>query len=112
MALGDSDTLKLGQTAIAIGNSLGEFRNTVRSGDFGLSRTITASGASVGTETISNVIQTDVTINPGNSGGPLLNLKGEVIGINTAVAEGAKYRLHNPDQPGEAISTPCGIPER
>lgn len=91
VALGDSDTLKLGQTAIAIGNSLGEFRNTVSVGVIsGLSRTITASGASVGTETISNVIQTDAAINPGNSGGPLLNLKGEVIGINTAVAEGAQ----------------------
>lgn len=91
VALGNSDTLKLGQTAIAIGNSLGEFRNTVSVGVIsGLSRTITASGANVGTETISNVIQTDAAINQGNSGGPLLNLKGEVIGINTAVAEGAQ----------------------
>lgn len=91
VALGNSDTLKLGQTAIAIGNSLGEFRNTVSVGVIsGLSRTITASGSNVGMETISNVIQTDAAINPGNSGGPLLNLKGEVIGINTAVAEGAQ----------------------
>ncbi|MEK7626885.1 MAG: trypsin-like peptidase domain-containing protein [Patescibacteria group bacterium] len=91
VALGNSDTLKLGQTAIAIGNSLGEFRNTVSVGVIsGLSRTITATGASIGTEIISNVIQTDAAINPGNSGGPLLNLKGEVIGINTAVAEGAQ----------------------
>ncbi|MDO8469672.1 MAG: trypsin-like peptidase domain-containing protein [bacterium] len=91
VALGDSDTVKLGQTAIAIGNSLGEFRNTVSVGVIsGLARTITASGASIGSETLQGVIQTDAAINPGNSGGPLLNLRGEVIGINTAVASGAQ----------------------
>lgn len=89
--LGDSDALKLGQTAIAIGNSLGEFRNTVSVGVIsGLARTITASGEGVGTEVIQGVIQTDAAINQGNSGGPLLNLKGEVIGINVAVASGAE----------------------
>ncbi|OIO49894.1 MAG: hypothetical protein AUJ39_00120 [Parcubacteria group bacterium CG1_02_42_13] len=89
--LGNSDSIKLGQTAIAIGYSLGEFSNTVSVGVIsGLSRTITASGAGIGTETIQGVIQTDAAINPGNSGGPLLNLKGEVIGVNTAVASGAE----------------------
>lgn len=89
--LGDSDTLELGQTAIAIGNALGEFRNTVSVGVIsGLSRTITAGGAEVGEETIEGVIQTDAAINPGNSGGPLLNLRGQVVGINTAVAAGAQ----------------------
>jgi len=89
--LGDSDSVKLGQTAIAIGNSLGEFRNTVSLGVIsGLSRTITASGASFGSEVLQGVIQTDAAINPGNSGGPLLNLKGEVIGVNVAVASGAQ----------------------
>jgi serine protease Do len=89
--LGDSDTIKLGQTAIAIGNSLGEFRNTVSVGVIsGLQRTITAGGAGFGSETIQGVIQTDAAINPGNSGGPLLNLKGEVIGINTAIVSGAQ----------------------
>lgn len=89
--LGDSDSIKLGQTAIAIGYSLGEFSNTVSAGVIsGLSRTITASGAEIGSETIQGVIQTDAAINPGNSGGPLLNLKGEVIGMNTAVASGAE----------------------
>ncbi len=89
--LGDSDSVELGQTAIAIGNALGEFRNTVSVGVIsGLSRTVTASGGlSGGEETIEGVIQTDAAINPGNSGGPLLNLKGEVVGINTAIAEGA-----------------------
>ncbi|MDD5145985.1 MAG: trypsin-like peptidase domain-containing protein [Candidatus Pacebacteria bacterium] len=88
--LGNSDQLQIGQTVIAIGNALGEFRNTVSVGVIsGLSRTITASGGGV-SETIEDVIQTDAAINPGNSGGPLLNLKGEVIGINTAIVSGAQ----------------------
>src|SRR3989338_876025 len=70
---------------IAIGNALGEFRNTVSVGVVsGLGRTITASSGDF-VETIEDVIQTDAAINPGNSGGPLLNLRGEVIGINTAI---------------------------
>lgn len=82
---GDSDSIQIGQTAIAIGNALGEFRNTVSVGVIsGLGRTITASGGNNFTETIEDVIQTDAAINKGNSGGPLLNLAGQVIGINTA----------------------------
>lgn len=89
--LGDSASIELGQTAIAIGNALGEFRNTVSVGVVsGLARTVTASGPGVGVQTIRGVIQTDAAINPGNSGGPLLNLRGEVIGINTAIAQGAQ----------------------
>jgi len=89
--LGNSDSVKLGQTAIAIGNALGEFRNTVSVGVIsGLSRTITASGGLGFTEKIEGVIQTDAAINQGNSGGPILNLRGEVIGINTAIASGAQ----------------------
>lgn len=88
--LGDSDNLQMGQTVIAIGNSLGEFRNTVSVGVVsGLGRTITATGAGL-VETIEDVIQTDAAINKGNSGGPLLNLKGEVIGINTAMVQDAQ----------------------
>jgi S1-C subfamily serine protease len=91
VVLGDSDPLQLGQTAIAIGNSLGEFSNTVSVGVIsGLSRDITASGRNRFSESIQGVIQTDAAINPGNSGGPLLNLRGEVVGINTAVATGAQ----------------------
>lgn len=91
VTLGDSESIELAQTAIAIGNALGEYRNTVSVGVIsGLSRTVEASGPGVGTETIQGVIQTDTAINPGNSGGPLLNLKGEVIGINTAVVSGAQ----------------------
>lgn len=88
--IGNSDSLKLGQTAIAIGNALGEFRNTVSVGVIsGLARTVTAGGGNF-TETLEGVIQTDAAINQGNSGGPLLNLKGEVIGVNTAIAAGAQ----------------------
>ena len=77
--LADSDTLRVGEWAIAIGNP------------FGLDQTVTvgvvsATGrADVGIATYENFIQTDASINPGNSGGPLVNLKGEVIGINTAI---------------------------
>lgn len=90
--LGNSNTLRVGQTVIAIGNALGEFRNTVSVGVIsGLGRQVTAGDQSTGqTETLDAVIQTDAAINPGNSGGPLLNLQGEAIGINTAVAGGAE----------------------
>jgi serine protease Do len=89
--LGDSNSLQIGQTVVAIGNALGEFRNTVSAGVIsGLGRRITASGSEGFVETLDNVIQTDAAINRGNSGGPLLNLKGEVIGINTAVVSDAQ----------------------
>lgn len=84
--LGDSDDLKIGQTVIAIGNVLGEFRNSVSVGVIsGLRRDITASGSGF-SELLEGIIQTDAAINKGNSGGPLLNLQGEVVGINTAMA--------------------------
>ncbi len=90
LQLGESNNLQIGQTVIAIGNALGEFQNTVSTGVVsGLSRSITASGGQM-QETLENVIQTDAAINSGNSGGPLLNLSGEVIGINTAVASQAQ----------------------
>jgi len=90
--LGDSSKIQIGQTVIAIGNALGEFTNTVSVGVVsGLQRTISASSKTGGfSEIIEGTIQTDAAINEGNSGGPLLNLKGEVIGINTAIAEGAQ----------------------
>ena len=88
--LGDSSGIRLGQTAIAIGNALGEFRNTVSVGVIsGLARSITAHGVNT-LENLDGLIQTDAAINQGNSGGPLLNLRGEGIGINTAVASGAQ----------------------
>jgi len=88
--LGNSDALRIGQTVIAIGNVLAEFKNSVSVGVVsGLGRTITASGGGM-VQVLEDVIQTDAAINPGNSGGPLLNLKGEVIGINTAMAIGGE----------------------
>ncbi|MFT9496494.1 serine protease HtrA [Anaerosolibacter sp.] len=80
--LGNSDEIVVGETAVAIGNPLGlTFERTVTSGIIsGLERSIPLSEF----ESIEGLIQTDASINPGNSGGPLLNSKGEVIGINTA----------------------------
>ena len=89
--LGNSDTLRNGQRVIAIGNALGEFQNTVSLGVIsGLRRSIIAGTQGGAAEKLTGLIQTDAAINPGNSGGPLLDLNGEVIGINTAVAQGAE----------------------
>lgn len=87
--LGDSDKVEVGQRAIAIGNALGEYDNTVTTGVIsGKKRPVQASDGQGNTETLTNLFQTDAAINPGNSGGPLLNIEGQVIGINTAVASG------------------------
>jgi serine protease Do len=92
LSFGDSQSLQLGQTVVAIGNALAEFQNSVSVGVVsGLSRSITASDEVTGkSERLEQVIQTDAAINPGNSGGPLLNLKGEVIGVNVATSRGAE----------------------
>lgn len=91
LTLGNSDSLQVGQSVIAIGNALGEYRNTVSVGVVsGLARSITAGDTSGKSEVLDHVIQTDAAINPGNSGGPLLNLKGEVVGVNVAVAQGSQ----------------------
>ena len=84
--LGNSDNLKPGETVIAIGSPLGDFRNTVTVG------VISATGRSLDTGNgyeMENLIQTDAAINSGNSGGPLVNLAGEVVGINSAVVRGS-----------------------
>ena len=90
--LGNSDKIDLGQTVIAIGNALGLFTNTVSKGIVsGLGRKISAAMGQGGEmEHLRDVIQTDVAINQGNSGGPLIDLDGEVIGINTAIIFGAQ----------------------
>lgn len=87
--MGDSDKIKVGQMAIAIGTALGEFRNTVTVGVIsGVGRGITAGSPFEGyAEKLDNVIQTDAAINPGNSGGPLFNSSGQVVGINVAIAQ-------------------------
>lgn len=92
LTLGDSSNLKPGQTAIAIGNALGSFENTVTTGVVsGLNRSVTAGDESSGaTENLQNLIQTDAAINPGNSGGPLLNIDGQVIGVNVATSANAQ----------------------
>lgn len=83
---GDSSQATLGQKVIAVGNTLGEYQNTVTTGIIsGLDRSITASDGAGSSEKLNGLIQTDAAINPGNSGGPLLNMYGQVIGINTAV---------------------------
>lgn len=86
--LGDSNNLQIGQRVIAVGNALGEFQNTVTEGIISaLQRTIQASDAlGQSAERLDGLLQTDAPINPGNSGGPLINLAGQVIGVNTAVA--------------------------
>lgn len=92
LKLGDSDKIQVGQSVIAIGYALGEFQNTVSVGVVsGVGRNIVAGSSYSGkTEELNQLIQTDAAINEGNSGGPLLNLSGEVIGINTAMASGAE----------------------
>jgi S1-C subfamily serine protease len=84
--LGASGTLRVGQIAIAIGNPLG-FEHTVTAG------IVSALGRSMRASTgrlIPDVIQTDAALNPGNSGGPLLNSRGEAVGVNTAIIRGAQ----------------------
>jgi serine protease Do len=90
VTLGNSSDLQVGQQVVAIGNALAEYDNSVTMG------VISAKGRSInagdinGGESLINLLQTDASINPGNSGGPLVNLNGEVIGINVAIANGAQ----------------------
>jgi serine protease Do len=87
--IGNSSQAQVGDNVVAIGNALGEFQNTVTSGiisGFGRSLQAGDSSGNSATEDLVDLFQTDAAINEGNSGGPLVNLNGEVIGINTAVA--------------------------
>lgn len=90
--LGDSAGVKIGDRVIAVGNALGQFQNTVTFGIIsGFGRDVDARDSnSQRVDSLQNLFQTDAAINPGNSGGPLVNIDGEVIGINTAVAGGAQ----------------------
>jgi serine protease Do len=89
-AIGDSSKMQVGDTIVAIGNALGQFQNTVTTGILsGYGRSVQASdstGTSV--ENLEDLFQTDAAINEGNSGGPMVNLDGQVVGLNTAVAGG------------------------
>lgn len=85
-ALGNSDVLQPGESVIAIGSPLGDFKNTVTVG------VVSATGRSIDTGAgyqIEGLVQTDAAINQGNSGGPLLNLAGQVIGVNTLIVRGS-----------------------
>jgi len=90
--IGDSSKVEVGDSVIAIGNALGQFQNTVTNGIIsGYGRSIQASDSTGTTsENLEDLFQTDAAINEGNSGGPLVNLDGEVIGINTATAGDAQ----------------------
>jgi serine protease Do len=104
LVLGNSSQVQVGDGVVAIGNALGQFQNTVTSGIIsGFGRNISASSSSGGTtsifgtpstsstsETLTDMFQTDAAINEGNSGGPLVNLNGQVIGINTAIASNSQ----------------------
>ena len=83
LTLGDSDALQIGEWVIAIGSPFG-LEWTVTAG------IISAKGRNIGDSAYNNFLQTDASINPGNSGGPLLNMKGEVIGINTMIFNNAQ----------------------
>jgi serine protease Do len=92
VTLGDSKTVAVGQPVLAIGNALGLYQSTITSGIIsGKGRSLTASlNDGSGTETLTDMLQTDASINSGNSGGPLVNAAGQVIGINTAVSTDAQ----------------------
>jgi serine protease Do len=91
--LGDSSKVQVGDKVVAIGNALGQFQNTVTEGIIsGYGRDVTAGDQNglQSNENLTDLFQTDAAINEGNSGGPLVNINGEVIGINTAIASNAQ----------------------
>ena len=92
LEMADSNKIELGEEVVAVGNALGEFTDTLSTGIVsGLSRFITAFGGLENQmQNLRGLIQTDAAINPGNSGGPLINMNGQVIGINTAMIQGAQ----------------------
>ncbi len=94
--IGDSTKVQVGDDVVAIGNALGQFQNTVTSGiisGYGRSVQAVSDSSNSGSENLDNLFQTDAAINEGNSGGPLVNLNGQVIGINTAVAGGGAQNI-------------------
>ena len=101
LAWSDSETIRPGDDVIAIGTPLGEFTNSVSAGIVGgVDRTLSDMNGS-----IDNLIQHDAPISSGNSGGPLLNMNGEVVGINTAAATGGQLNSATTDGLGFAVSS-------
>jgi S1-C subfamily serine protease len=99
---GNSDALNPGETVIAIGSPLGEFRNTVTVG------VVSGTGRSIDTAAnfqMTDLVQTDAAINHGNSGGPLVNLAGQIIGINTLVLRGSAMSADQAEGLGFAIGS-------
>jgi serine protease Do len=100
--IGNSDLLNPGETVIAIGSPLGDFKNTVTVG------VVSATGRAIETSAgyqMEDLIQTDAAINHGNSGGPLINLAGQVIGINTLVVRGGGFSADQAEGLGFAIAS-------
>ena len=97
MVLGDSDALRQGEPVVAIGSPLGSYRNTVTVG------VVSALNRNVGNDAPEGLIQTDAAINNGNSGGPLLNVRGEIIGINTLVVRGSSSSMDTAQGLGFAV---------
>ena len=103
---GDSSKLEPGQGVVAIGSALGEFTNTVTTGIVsGLHRDLPEQEG----VTLEDMIQTDAAINPGNSGGPLLNLQGQVIGLNTVVIRGSGTRSNSAAAEGLGFAVPSNV---
>ncbi len=101
--IGNSDLLKPGETVITIGSPLGDFKNTVTVG------VVSATGRELDTGSgysLEGLIQTDAAINQGNSGGPLVNLAGEVVGINTLVVRGSGIGV---DAEGLGFAIPSNV---
>src|SRR5256886_2979643 len=107
MPLGDSSALKVGEPVMAIGNPFG-LEQTVTTG------IVSATGRVIGEGPYDDFIQTDASINPGNSGGPLINARGQVIGINTAIVSrsggGGRQRAAQPLHPPHTPATPPRAP--
>ena len=103
--IGDSDALQAGQSAIAIGNALGYGQSVTTGVISALERQVTTVDSETGESTTNELIQTDAAINPGNSGGALLNINGEVIGINSV-----KYSDTDVEGMGYAIPTNTAKP--
>lgn len=100
VSFGDSDQLKVGQGVMAIGNALGQYSSTSTAGIVSATGRQLIASAGPQSENLVDLIQTDAAINPGNSGGPLVNLEGEVVGMNTAIAsngEGIGFALPSKD---------------